>query len=567
MKRKYIWFAIALLWLGSGICRGQADSGNLDYQYALIEAIKQKNLGNIPEAVKLYRLVIKDKPDCDAAHYELGNIYLMSNKIDLAVQSLEKAYSLDPDNHWYTMTYLNALGAGEQYETMEGILKDKIRKEPDEVEWEYQMATLYFSQGKTKKSVKTLENIEAKYGFSEKVTLLKASVYESEEEYELARQEIEKVMVLFPEAIQFRIVAAELCLKSGLEDQAAKYYLEILEVDSTNIYALTNLTDYYRKKEDYKKSFEYLARSFGSDLIDARRKMAILSYYLSEERFINNYKEELEHLINVLTEKHPEEMEVRLMAADFYIQTREYDKAYWQLRIYLENGNKNFPIYMQAILLANAGSLNEELLNITGEALMSYPDSADIRFFRGLGLYEQGDFRALIANLDSISMDNLTNEDYKFQSKMLYAEACYRLNDYVRSDSIFELLIAEEPDNYTVLNNYSYYLAERGEKLNKAEMWSHVAITTNPENATFLDTYAWVLFKLERFEEAEEFILKALEKGGENDPEINEHAGDIQVALESPEIAKSYYMKAVILGGDKMKLEKKINSLNAAENE
>ena len=66
-------------------------------------------------------------------------------------------------------------------------------------------------------------------GFSEKVTLLKASIYESEEEYDLALVELKKVMVLFPEAIQFRIVAAELCMKSGKEDEAAQFYLEMLD--------------------------------------------------------------------------------------------------------------------------------------------------------------------------------------------------------------------------------------------------------------------------------------------------------------------------------------------------
>ena len=93
-------------------------------------------------------------------------------------------------------------------------------------------------------------------------------------------------MVLFPEAVQFRIVAAELSLKSGNEEEAAEYYLQILELDSTNIFALTNLTDYYRKKEEYKESFKYLTRSFNHELIDLKRKKAILSYYLSEEKFL-----------------------------------------------------------------------------------------------------------------------------------------------------------------------------------------------------------------------------------------------------------------------------------------
>ena len=567
MRNVIVGLVMGLLFLGNKVCQGQQETGDTDYQYALIEAVKQKNFGNLSEAVKLYRLVIKDKPDCDAAHYELGGIYLMSNQIELAVQSLEQAYLLDPDNQWYTLAYLNALGAGEQYEEIETLLKKKIKGDPEEVEWEYQLATVYFSQEKPKKAIKTLEKIEKERGFSEMVTLLKASIYENEEQYGLALKELEKVMVLFPEALQFRIVAAELCLKSDKEEEAARYYLEILEVDSTNIFALTNLTDYYRKKEDYSNSFKYLTSSFSNELIDARRKMAILSYYLSEEKFVNNYPDDLDRLLDVLIKVHPEAFEARLMASDFYIQTMAYDKAYWHLKAYLGEKGGNYPIYMQIILLANAGSLNEELIHMTGEAMKSYPDSADIRFFRGIGYYELGDYKALIENFDGISFDDFLAEEYTSQSRMLYAEAFYRLEDYTRSDSLFESLIEEEPENYMVLNNYSYYLAERGEKLKEAEIWSHEAITSNPENATFLDTYAWVLYKLKAYEEAEKYILKAMDKGGENDPEINEHAGDIQVALNSPEIARSYYLKAIILGGDKLVLEEKIDSLKPADNE
>jgi Tfp pilus assembly protein PilF len=150
---------------------------------------------------------------------------------------------------------------------------------------------------------------------------------------------------------------------------------------------------------------------------------------------------------------------------------------------------------------------------------------------------------------------------------MLTAEAYYRIDDYERSDSLFEALIREEPDNYMLLNNYSYYLAERGEKLEKAKAWSSDVVKNNPENATFLDTYAWVLYKMESFEEAEKYILYALDNGGENDPEVNEHAGDIQMALESFQVAMSYYQKAIILGGDKEKLDEKIDQVKVREHD
>ena len=551
----------------SMVCVGQVKAGNEDYQYALIEAVKQKNLGNLPEAVKLYRLVIKEKADCDAAHYELGTIYLMTNQMELARQSLETAYLLDTENQWYTLAYLNALGAGEQYDAIEKILKEKIKNDPEEVEWEFQLATVYFSMGKAGKAIRMLEGIEKERGFSEKITLQKASIYESEEKYDLARQEIEKVMFLFPETVQFRIVAAELCLKSGKEEKAAEYYLEILEMDSTNIFALTNLTDFYRKKEDYKSSFKYLASSFDNELIDVKRKKAILSFYLSEEKFVINHKEELDKLVRVFLSLHPDDVEGRLMAADFYIEARDYGMAYEQLNHYLQKNTGNYPIYMQAILLANAASLNKELISITGKAMALYPDSTDIRFFRGLGFYEDGDYSRLIENFNDISFGDYSVREYESQSKMLFAEAYYRLEDYATSDSLFESIIAEEPENDIVLNNYSYYLAERGENLMKAREWSSKTIRNNPENATFLDTYAWILYKLEKYEEAEKYILSALEKGGKNDPDVNEHAGDIQRALQSYEIAKSYYLKAIMLGGEKVKLEEKIGSMQIRVNE
>jgi len=197
---------------------------------------------------------------------------------------------------------------------------------------------------------------------------------------------------------------------------------------------------------------------------------------------------------------------------------------------------------------------------MTGRALKQFPDSVDIRFFRGVGFYEEGEYELLIENFQSISLDDFSVKEYSSQSKMLYAEAYYRLGDFPMSDSLFEKLINEEPENYMVLNNYSYYLAERGAKLDLAREWSLKAIKNNPDNATFIDTYAWVLFKMNEFEEAEKYILNALEKGGENDPEVNEHAGDIMVALKSYEVAKSYYQKSVILGGERERLEKKIDS-------
>jgi Tfp pilus assembly protein PilF len=211
--------------------------------------------------------------------------------------------------------------------------------------------------------------------------------------------------------------------------------------------------------------------------------------------------------------------------------------------------------------------LNDKLISTCDRALKYYADSADIRFFKAIGLYEEERYEELITNLDSVSFDEFSQEEYVAQSRMLYAEALYRLDNFAKSDSIFEIMIEEDPENYIVLNNYSYYLAERGEKLEQAREWSQKASRNNPDNATFLDTYAWVLYKMELYADAEKYILDALEKGAKNDPEVNEHAGDIQVALKSYEIAKSYYEKAIILGGEKERIGEKLETLDRQRHE
>jgi tetratricopeptide (TPR) repeat protein len=567
MKKGSVVGLLVLGMLFSGILSVRSQNTSQDYQYVLIEAVRYKNLGQLAEAVRLYNMVIKDKPDCSVAYFEVGSIYLMTNKLTLARINLAKAYELEPDNQWYTLAYINALGASEEFNEAIGILKEKRKSDPGNVEWDYQLASAYFAMGKGSKSIRTLEKIEKERGFSEKITLLKASVYESEEKYEKAREEVEKVMYIFPEAIQFRIVAAELSMKSGDEDAAAGYYQQILEVDSTNIFALTNLTDFYRKQENYEQSFTYLAKSFSSRQIDVKRKMAILSYYLSEEKYAEQYIDELSEVIEQFAATHPEESDLKLIAADFYIQNRMYERAYFHLKSYLESNSGTYNIYMQTIMLANASSLDDELIEISTQAMKYYPDSADVRFFRGIGFYQTEEHEKLIENFRGLDWDRFSNAEYASQAKMLLAEAYYRMEDFARSDSLFESLIQEDPDNYMVLNNYSYYLAERGEQLEKAKAWSYKTIKNNQDNATFLDTYAWVLYKLGSYEEAEKYILRALDKGGDNDPEVNEHAGDIQRALKSYEIARSYYEKAILLGGDKPRLEEKIEKTKVIRHE
>jgi Tfp pilus assembly protein PilF len=67
------------------------------------------------------------------------------------------------------------------------------------------------------------------------------------------------------------------------------------------------------------------------------------------------------------------------------------------------------------------------------------------------------------------------------------------------------------PDNIPVLNNYAYYLSLEQTDLDKAEEMSYRTIKAEPNNATYLDTYAWILFQLGQYNDALFYIRQAID--------------------------------------------------------
>ena len=79
-----------------------------------------------------------------------------------------------------------------------------------------------------------------------------------------------------------------------------------------------------------------------------------------------------------------------------------------------------------------------------------------------------------------------------------------------------------------MLNNYAYYLAEQNLKLKEAEKMAIQVIETEKNNPTFLDTYAWVLYKRGKIRDAEKIMESVISKSEKGDAEFFEHMGYIK---------------------------------------
>ena len=99
--------------------------------------------------------------------------------------------------------------------------------------------------------------------------------------------------------------------------------------------------------------------------------------------------------------------------------------------------------------------------------------------------------------------------------------------------------------------------AERGENLAEARGMIDKANKLEPKNAAFLDSLGWVLFKLDKPEEALPWMLKAIELNDEPDATLYEHLGDIYSALKNTEKAREAWRKALSIEPNE-KVERKL---------
>jgi tetratricopeptide (TPR) repeat protein len=132
-----------------------------------------------------------------------------------------------------------------------------------------------------------------------------------------------------------------------------------------------------------------------------------------------------------------------------------------------------------------------------------------------------------------------------------------RLGSFDKSVETFELLLSIDSANAQALNYLGYMLADRGVRLEESLRMIEKAVAADSANGAYLDSYAWVLYRLGRHPEALTQINKArtLLK---TDATVIDHYGDIQAALGNLEDARRAWTEAANLDPQNQKLKDKL---------
>ena len=94
-------------------------------------------------------------------------------------------------------------------------------------------------------------------------------------------------------------------------------------------------------------------------------------------------------------------------------------------------------------------------------------------------------------------------------------------------------------------NDLGYMWADEGRNLDRAEQMIRSALKSNPDNAAYLDSMGWVLFKRGRYAEAKEHLEKAANAEQADDPVLWDHFGDCLLQLGDRKGAMDAFDKAI----------------------
>ena len=180
-------------------------------------------------------------------------------------------------------------------------------------------------------------------------------------------------------------------------------------------------------------------------------------------------------------------------------------------------------------------------------------DSLQIYHYTGMLLVNNEKYEEAIGYYQKVLAVEDTNTDAMFG----LASAYERDRQYERAEMLFSQLLETEPDNAAVLNYLGYMYADLGIKLDKAEQLIKKALEKAPDNGAYLDSYAWVLYKKGKYDEALMYQQKALERGGD-DAIYYDHIGDIYQALNRHSDALVSWNKALELDPDNEAIQEKL---------
>ncbi len=374
----------------------------------------------------------------------------------------------------------------------------------------------------------------------------------------MAGGDLEARIAAEPTQIRYYLLLAEIYNSNGKNDDALKVLERAKKVDPNNGLVHLAMADIYRDKKNNDASFNELGLAFAIPDLDIDQKLRIVTGYFPKFPEPNAKASAME-LSKIIVTTHPTDARANALYGDMLFQNGKFKEAQSAYQKSLGIDNQQYDVREQLVRLELSNNDIDNVIKDGEDALTFFPNQATMNYFVGVAWTQKKQFTKAIGYLKNATSFEFEDKQMLSLSYSALGDAYHELKNNKSSDEAYEKSLANNPDNVFTLNNYAYYLSVRNEQLDKAAAYAKHANDLQPKNASFEDTYAWILFKQKKYAEAKQWIEKSLADSKDKSATQTEHYGDILFYTGSVDAAVSNWKKAKEYGSTSPNLDRKIN--------
>ena len=538
------------------------------FKYFYLEAVNQLNQEHYGAAFDLYTHCLDINPYAAEVYYALSGYYAELGNDSMSMVTVSKAADLDEENDTYlerlAINYINTGKfdkATDCYERL--VARNKNRSDAFGI-----LLQLYNQQKDYDKMIWTLNRMEQSEGASEQITLSKMRVYAMTGNKEKELEELQQLAGKHPNDMNYRVMMGNWLLQNDRTDEALEEYEYVLGIEPENQAAQMSMLDYY-----HAVGSDSLANALQEQLLvnpktPLQTKISLMRQVVQEnEQNGGDSTEVISVFRRILQEPQADSDMLELYAAYMNLKEMPQDSINQVWRQALQITPDNAGVRLQLAQALWSAQQFDDVAALCEEGTEYNPDEIGFYYFLGLSYLQKDDDDATLNAMQRgvSQIDEESNPDIASDFYAIMGDILHKKGRDQEAFAAYDSCLLHKPDNYGCLNNYAYYLSLNRTDLQKAEQMSYRTIKAEPTNATFLDTYAWILFQQERYAEAAIYMEQTLQNDSTPSADVLEHAGDIFAKNEQMDRAVDFWQQAVDAGAEskvlirKIKLRKYIN--------
>lgn len=516
------------------------------YNYFFLEAVRLKQKGEYDAAFELYKHCLDIYPGSAPALYEISQFYMVLGQEQKGEEALKKAVRSDESNFWYKQTLAAYYQRKRDWAKAIAVYDDMAHQFPSRLEPLMALVDLYNQTKSYAQVVSVLNRLEELDGKSEQISMEKFRMYLLMDNQEQAFNEIESLSKEYPYDLRYQTILGDVYLNNDKPEEAYAVYQRILKEEPGYAPALLSMASYYKQLGKDSLYRQQLDTILLNEDVESNTKMEIMRQLILQSEQTTKDSTQIVSLFKEILDRPQQNADLAMLCAQYMITKHMEKESVPVLNQVLSLDPENKPARLQLLSYAIRDNNLDEVIRVATPALEYNPDAMEFYYYLGLAHYQKEEtdkameiFQQGLKQVNEKSDKGIVSDFYAilgdlYHSKEMKAEA------YAAYDSS----LVYNPNNIGTLNNYAYYLSVERTNLDKAEEMSYKTVKAEPENATYLDTYAWILFEKKRYTEARIYIEQAMKNGGDSSQVIVEHCGDIYYMSGEKEKALEYWKKA-----------------------